>query len=135
VPTILFDEGIDGYRGQLTQRLFSPEWADISAALQVRIVGFEDVGLERGSSDADIWELCQLQQIYLLTDNRNQDGPNSLEATIRAKNQATSVPVFTVSDIQRFRFSAEYVEAVATKLLEYLFDAANIRGSGRLYLP
>jgi hypothetical protein len=45
------------------------------------------------------------------------------------------VPVFTISDIARFRSERDYVEAVVAKLLEYLIDADNIRGAGRLYLP
>lgn len=43
--------------------------------------------------------------------------------------------VFTISDINRLRSEHEYAQAVVAKLLEYLFDADNIRGTGRLYLP
>jgi hypothetical protein len=45
------------------------------------------------------------------------------------------VPVFTISDMQRFRSEREYVELVVAKLLEYLLDVDNLRGVGRLYLP
>lgn len=57
------------------------------------------------------------------------------EATIRAKNLPSSLPVFTISDFNRFRSDRDYVEAVIAKLLEYLVDADNILGTGRLYLP
>jgi hypothetical protein len=51
---------------------------------------------------------------------------------IRTRNLPISLPVFTISDINRFRFEREYVEAVVVKLLEYLSDADNILGTGRL---
>jgi hypothetical protein len=80
-------------------------------------------------------EFCQDQRFYLITDNRNQDTSDSLGSMIRTRNLVTSMPVFTISDIARFRSEPNYVEAVVAKLLEYLFDADNIQGTGRLYLP
>jgi hypothetical protein len=135
VPTILLDENIDGYAEYLSRFVFSPEWSEISSLLGVKIVTFADVGVITGSPDEQVWELCQQQQFYLITDNRNQDKPDSLEAMIRTRNVATSLPVFTISDINRFRAEREYIEACVSKLLEYLMDADNIRGAGRLYLP
>jgi hypothetical protein len=54
---------------------------------------------------------------------------------IRTRTLPTSLPVFTISDIHRYRSERDYVEAVVAKLLEYLMDADNLRGVGRLYLP
>jgi hypothetical protein len=114
---------------------FSSAWNDISSLLGVRIVTFTDVGFAKGSSDERIWDFCQQQQFYLLTDNRNQNQPDSLEAMIRTRILPTSVPVFTISDIRRFRADRDCVEALVAKLLEYLMDEDNLRGAGRLYLP
>ena len=133
--TILLDENIDGYADYLSRFVFSSEWTDISSALGVRIVNFEEVGLAKGTPDEAIWEFCQRQQFYLLTDNRNQDKADSLETMIRTRTLPTSPPVFTISDIHRFRSERDYVEALVAKLLEYLMDAENLRGAGRLYLP
>jgi hypothetical protein len=101
----------------------------------VRIVTFENAGLAKGTSDINLWECCQQQQVYLLTDNRNQDDSDSLESLIRRRNLSPSLPIFTISDINRFRSHREYAEKVVAKLLEYLFDADNLLGTGRLYLP
>ena len=60
---------------------------------------------------------------------------DSLESIIRSRTEATSLPVFTVSDVSRLRSDREYGDAVIAKLLEYLMDADNIRGTGRLFLP
>jgi hypothetical protein len=93
------------------------------------------VGLAKGSLDEQIWEFCQNQKCYLLTDNRNQDTTDSLGMIIRTRTVPTSVPVFTISDMRRFRSERDYVESVVAQLLEYLIVADNIRGVGRLFLP
>jgi hypothetical protein len=135
VPTLLLDENIDGYAEYLSRFLFSSAWSDISSLLGVRIVTFEDVGLAKGIPDEQLWEFCQSQRIYLITDNRNEDTPGSLETMIRTQTGPTSLPIFTISDIQRLRSERDYLEALVAKLLEYLKDADNLAGTGRLYLP
>jgi hypothetical protein len=96
---------------------------------------FEQVGLAKGTPDEQLWQFCQDHQLYLLTDNRNDDKPRSLESTIRMRNLPTSLPVFTISDIPRLRSEREYIESLIARLLEYLMDTENLRGVGRLYLP
>jgi hypothetical protein len=135
VLRVLLDENIDGYADYLSRHLFSPTWNDISSSLGVSIATFEQVGLAKGTPDEQIWQFCQNRQFYLLTDNRNDDKPGSLESIIRTLNLPTSVPVFTISDIPRLRTDRDYVEALVARLLEYLMDAQNLRGLGRLYLP
>jgi len=73
--------------------------------------------------------------LYLLTNNRNDDGPNSLEATIRTRNAATRLPVFTFSDADRIYQSKGYVDRVVESLFDQLLRIETLRGSGRLYLP
>jgi hypothetical protein len=135
VPTLLLDENIDGYAEYLSRFLFSPEWNDICLALDVRIVTFSQVGLAKGTSDEQVWEFCQQQHFYLVTDNRNENRADSLETMIRTRTEPTSLPIFTISDINRFRAEREYMESLVAKLLEYLVDADNLHGAGRLYLP
>jgi hypothetical protein len=50
------------------------------------------------------------QQLYLLTSNRNDEGSESLEATIRTHNAPTSLPVFTIADADRIFQSKDYAE-------------------------
>lgn len=132
---VLLDENIEGYAEYLSRHLFSPAWNDITSSLGVSIVTFEQVGLAKGTSDEQLWHFCQDQRMYLLTDNRNDDKPGSLESVIQTQNLISSLPVFTVSDIPRLRSEREYIEVVLAKLLEYLLDSQNLRGVGRLYLP
>src|SRR5215813_3349874 len=83
----------------------------------------------------DVWEVCQRTHVVLLTANRNDAGPESLEATIQQHNTTESLPVFTLANDQRVLREHRYAEAVADRLLEFLFDIDNYRGTGRLYLP
>jgi hypothetical protein len=93
------------------------------------------VGLSPADTDARVWEVCQQRQLYLLTNNRNEDGPDSLGAVIRAQNTATSLPVFTVSDAERIFHSRGYAEQVIESLFDQLLRIDTLRGTGRLYLP
>ena len=71
----------------------------------------------------------------LLTDNRNEDGPDSLEATVRIHTTPISLPVFTISDVRSLSSDARYAGRVIERLFVYLLELDNIRGAGRLYLP
>src|SRR5262249_11197049 len=82
VLRILLDENIEGYADYLSGHLFSAAWNDISSALGVSLATFAEVGLAKGTSDEQIWQFCQDHELYLLTDNRNDDKPGSLESTI-----------------------------------------------------
>jgi hypothetical protein len=135
VLSILLDENIDGYADYLSGLLFSSEWNEISSFLGIRILTLPQAGLATGTPDAELWDFCHNRQFYLLTDNRNEERPDSLEAMIRTRDLANCLPIFTISDIQRFRSDRAYAHAVASKLIEYLFDAGKIVGTGRLYLP
>jgi hypothetical protein len=70
-----------------------------------------------------------------LTNNRNDDAPDSLEATIRTFNTPRSLPIFTIGDAERLRNEREYSDRVIWTLLEYLYDVENVLGTGRLFLP
>jgi len=96
---------------------------------------FADLGLHPRSSDLEVWQKCQEEEIVLITANRNEDAPDSLETTIRSHGNARSLPVFTLADANRVLNERSYAELVADRLLEYLFDIENLRGVGRLYLP
>ena len=110
-------------------------WTEFWTELKLVLRRFEDVGLAQDSSDSTIWCTCQAQQLILITDNRNQDAPDSLEATIRQHNQPHHLPVFTIGDLDKFQESREYAERVLIKLYDYLTRIDELRGTGRLFLP
>jgi hypothetical protein len=71
-----------------------------------------DLGLQPDASDRDVWEACQREQVILLTANRNDNGPDSLEATIQQHNTPASLPVFTLANDQRVLRDRLYAAAV-----------------------
>ncbi len=132
---ILADVNIQGYVDHLVALMQTQPWALYWDHLQLRYVHFDEIDLEAQSSDALVWKKCQELQLFLVTDNRNADDPDSLETTIRTMNTAASLPVFTIGNVQRLNFSREYAQEVVEGLLEYLLQGDNLLGAGRLYLP
>jgi hypothetical protein len=132
---ILADINVRRHWDELFSRLMSDQWRDLWLRLNLQVETFPSLGLPLTAPDSVIWQVCQQQQLILITDNRNANDPDSLEATIRAHNTPTSLPVFTVADAARVLKNKPYAEQVAEKLLEYLLDIDNLRGTGRLYLP
>ena len=135
VKGIVADANIQGHVEYLVQRMQSDVWADFWHALRLVLRRFEDIGLSALSTDLEVWNVCQAEQLVLITDNRNLDSENSLEATIRRNGTSESLPVFTIADINEFRTNAAYAERVVEALFDYLLRIDEVRGTGRLYLP
>jgi hypothetical protein len=96
---------------------------------------FADLGLFPESSDRDVWMKCQEEELLLITSNRNAKGADSLEEVIRTLGTSSCLPVFTIGDPRRLFRDREYAERAADRFLEDLFDMANHRGVGRIYIP
>jgi len=110
---------------------WSSLWQDLGLVLR----RFDEVGLAPNSNDLEIWHRCQQEQLILITNNRNDDGDDSLEATIRTHNTSLSLPVFTIGDFDKLASNRAYADSVVAQLYDYLIDIDNVRGTGRLYLP
>jgi len=71
----------------------------------------------------------------LITANRNREGEDSLEATIRRENTPTCLPVITLTDPSRIVHEKQYARRAAERLIEHLFDIEKMLGTGRLFIP
>jgi len=129
------DANIQGQIDRLSKRMQAVDWREFWTFLQLSFLTFADVGLDPADSDAVVWQRCQERQVFLLTSNRNDKDPDSLEATIRIHNTPQCLPVFTIGDTDRISVDGSYCERVIETLFAYLLEAENIRGTGRLYLP
>jgi len=118
----LADNNVVGHVEDLVQEMRSPRWADFWVALGLALVYFRDVGLSATSTDRQIWRVCQAEQLLLITNTRNRNDPDSLEATLRDLNAPDSLPVFTISDVQSFRTDRAYAERVVESLYDYIID-------------
>jgi hypothetical protein len=132
---ILPDNDIPGQFALLTGIWQSHAWQDIWAGLALKVCRFEDLGLQLDAADCEIWRRCQASAVVLFTGNRNDEGQDSLESTIRNEITAASLPVFTLADPKRVARDKRYARKVAEKALEYLLYIEDHLGAGRIYLP
>jgi hypothetical protein len=133
--TLLADVNIEGHVAYLVSRMQAEYWREVWDHLELRCLTFPEAGLTRADSDATVWHACQQNQFLLLTSNRNDDGPDPLESTIRKFNTGTRLPVFTLSDADEIFRSKIYAENVVEALYDYLLRIETVLGSGRLFLP
>jgi hypothetical protein len=135
VKGILADVNVQGQLQHLLLIWQSAAWREVWEGLALSVYSFEELGLSRDVSDAVLWRECQQRQIVLITANRNDEGSDSLEATIRQHNTPGSLPVFTLADPERIFREPSYAGRVAETLLDYLFVIERVLGAGRLYVP
>lgn len=129
--TVLADHNIEGQALLLWGTLGAAGWLEL---IPLRLVRFTDVGLPYTSSDREVWRFAQANQMYLLTDNRNMEGEDSLEQTIRDENTELSLPVLTIGRVDRM-LERSYREACAVRLLDIVLSPADYLGAGRLFIP
>jgi hypothetical protein len=135
VKGLVADANIQGQVEYLVQCMQADAWVDFWQALGLALYRFEDIGLSTSANDPEVWHVCQAEQLILITDNRNLDSEDSLEATIRRNNTPEALPVFTIADMNDFRTNSSYAERVVEALYDYLLRIDDVRGAGRLYLP
>ena len=104
------------------------------ALLEIPMLTFADVGLPIDSSDRNVWRYVQENCLILLTGNRNNDGEDSLQQTIWDENQPTSLPVVTISVLDRLEERA-YREQCAERLVEIILNIESYLGAGRIFIP
>ncbi|TVS21200.1 MAG: ACP S-malonyltransferase [Planctomycetaceae bacterium] len=132
---IMCDQDVLGLGRAVLARCRRPDWKPVWDELAIEVFTFADLRLDVGATDAEIWTACQTNQVVLLTGNRNAEGPDSLEMTIRKRNAPDSLPILTFADLRRLKHDRAYQELVAEGLLEKLIDLDALRGTGRIYLP
>lgn len=108
---------------------------DLWESLELQDFTLGDLGLPLDTPDRIIWERCCADDLVLITANRNAEGPDALQRVISESPDAGGYPVITISDTYRVAHERPYAHRAADKLLEYLFDIGNLRGSLRLYIP
>ena len=132
---IMADHNIEGHFVVLLRIWTSNTWASLWEDLELEVESFDRLGIPYATSDRDLWEVCQQRGIVLITANRNDEGFDSLESTIRDLNGPSGLPVLTIANPELIPASQDYAERVAIQVLEYLTDLDNFRGTGRLFVP
>lgn len=132
---IVADVNVIGHLDRIRDFISARGWQSYWDSLGLSVVTFADLGLASDAPDDEVWRATQVAGVVLLTSNRNNDGPDSLEATMRDEGQDDSLPVLTIGDAERLLASTEYAERVMVRLLEILTDVDAVRGAGRIYIP
>lgn len=128
---LLADHNIEGQALILYQMLANDGWLPL---LDLRVITFREAGLAIRSDDRLIWRFAQAEEMVLLTANRNKEGLNSLEQTIREENTPTSLPVLTISSLEHFA-EPHYRERCYLRLLDIVLYLDDYLGAGRLFIP
>jgi hypothetical protein len=131
---ILSDHNIEGHLNALIAFWESGPLREFWDDLDLSVETFESLGIPTDIADSTLWQICQNREIILFTANRNNDGPDSLEATIRQQGLVTSLPVLTLANVFRFANDRAYAAEVAKRAIERLMDIEDLRGSGRIYI-
>lgn len=129
--TILVDHNIEGQARLLAGTLNEQGWQDVAP---IRFLRLAEAGLPPDSSDRVIWRFAQAQQMFLLTNNRNNDGADSLGQTILDENNSAALPVINLRRVKRVAEKA-YREQCAERLLEIVLYPEKYLGTGRQFIP
>ncbi|CAA9409727.1 MAG: hypothetical protein AVDCRST_MAG64-2220 [uncultured Phycisphaerae bacterium] len=134
---LLADVNLQGHFRYMCQRLDALDLSAVLTSLNLEVATFGDLGLPRDLDDRALWGYCQRQGWVLFTENRNRDGPDSLEATLADSWRSGHLPVLTLANKGRFEHSREYADRVATDVAELMFDLAEMGyvAPPRIYVP
>jgi hypothetical protein len=107
----------------------------VDLGLQMETV--RGLGIDPGLDDRSLWNFCQAEGWVLFTDDRNDDGPDSLQSTMNDSWRPGLLPILTPSRKQRLEFDRDYRDLVANHVAELLIDIASgdYRDQPRIYVP
>jgi hypothetical protein len=103
--------------------------------LELDVLTLDDLGLSVQTPDRIIWERCRDEELLLITGNRNADDADALQNVIAECNDPLVLPVITISDTARIGIDRAYAHRAADKLLKFLFDIDDYRGTQRQFIP
>lgn len=134
---LLADVNIQGHATYLQRLLIRLDLWAVLVELKIEFATFGDLGLRSDLDDRSLWEYRQTQEWVLFTENRNHDGPDSLEATLVDSWRPGNLPVLTLANKGAFERETSYAECVAVDIAELLFDIAGeqYRDRPRLFVP
>jgi hypothetical protein len=134
---LLADVNVQGHLPYLRQLMVNLDLWPVLAELKLELVTFPDLELSRHLDDRSLWKHCQEQGWALFTENRNHDGPDSLQATLMDCWRIGHLPVLTLANKSKFDHSTAYAERVATDVAELLFgiEHGEYRDQPRIFVP
>ena len=134
---LLADVNVQGHLVHLRHLLMALDLWIILVESGLEFSTFSDLAIPRDLNDRELWLRCQQDGWVLFTENRNDDGPDSLESALSDSWWEGDLPVLTLSNKSRFEHSREYAERVAGDVAELLVGIAEgqYRDQPRIYVP
>ncbi len=135
---LLADVNVQGHLPYLIHLLEARDLRGVLESLELRLVTFPDIGLDRRIDDRTLWRYCQDEQWVLFTEDRNDDGPDSLKRTLDDSWVDGHLPVLTLSNKGRFENNRIYADRVADDVATALFGISSegsFRDRPRIYIP
>jgi hypothetical protein len=111
-------------------------WA-VMAETGCAFQGLAELNIARNINDRSLWQYCQQEGWVLFTDNRNNAGGNSLQATIGDSWRPGCLPVLTIANRKKLASDGEYAQQVAITVAEILFGIpeGDYRDEPRIFVP
>jgi hypothetical protein len=137
VRGLLADVNVQGHMLYLRRLIEARGLWNILLELKLDFATFSDVQFERDLDDRVLWNRCQRDGWVLFTENRNHDGPDSLEATLADSWKLGHLPILTLANKSRFQDDRYYAEWIADEIAELLFGIANGEycDQARIFVP
>ena len=134
---LLADVNVQGHTAYLRHLLVSLDLWGVLAEIQIEFATFADLQISPDLDDRSIWNYCQTERWVLFTENRNDDGLDSLQSTLTDSWQDGCLPVLTLSNKVTFERIPDYARRVAADVAELLFGIAlnQYRDQSRIYIP
>jgi hypothetical protein len=128
---VILDHHMEGHGILLWSIMENEGWLKL---IDIPMLTFAEIGVPVNAPDREVWRFAQEQQLILLTANRNDEGEDSLEQTIREENKPASLPVLTIGILDRMK-ERTYREKCAEKIVDIVLNIENYLGAGRIYIP
>lgn len=110
---------------------------EILSELGLGVATFSDLRIAPDADDRFLWTHCQENGWVFFTDNRNEDGADSLQTTLDECWHVGCLPVVTLSSKARFEHDSTYRDWIAEDVAALLFGASQGEYGGypRIYVP
>lgn len=134
---LLADVNVQGHLPYLRRWLAALDLAEVLETLSLSLVTFHDLRLTPDLDDRALWTFCQQDGWVLLTENRNHDGPDSLQATLIDSWHEGHLPILMLANKRRFEAGGAYAERVARDVAELLFgiEQGQYVDQPRIFVP
>jgi hypothetical protein len=121
---LLADVNVQRHAAVLRRLLQTLDLWPMLVEMELAFATFGDVDLSADHDDPAVWTFFQREGWVVFSENRYEDGPDSLQATLTDSWREGLLPVLTQGIKARFERNRAYTARVASDVAELLFGIA-----------